>query len=180
MALLVAIGGAAFSTHQGGSEHVAGALTSPDISSRYLSWNNVAEYRASIAIAATSSVACDIVSPVATSTLLAYTVRVDSNGIGALTADIATSTLGFATSSPALVLAAAVPTGSSNVVWRGGVPTTTNPRVLGFDAMGATGQSPYVLSPNTHVLFRIATTSGSVFSSYLTGACKASFLSLDR
>ena len=168
-----------------GSEGKFGALAGPDIPSPYLQWGGVYEYRTGAAIAATSSMLCDLTSPPATSTPRILGITFDSNDIGAFSMDISTTTsLGYGSSTPAFIASAPVAAAVIRpVVWTFGTATTTSKGVWGSynlsilsDAGTQTGESSFSLPPNTHITFRVATATPRTLTAYSTGHCSGAFL----
>lgn len=129
-------------------------------------------------LTATSSVVCDISDPWegATSSIMTAALQVSASGLGsAQTFDIATSSDGYATTTPSLASRVSAPLVAFTKFWQPGATTTAT--VLGFDGSAAhTGESPFFLSPNEHLIFKIATATPRTFSTYLTGTCSATFM----
>lgn len=177
---LAALGVAATHTTPAVSEpqHKVGSLAGPDIPSSYLRWGGVQVVHGSLAPVATSSVFCSIQSPAGTSTLTMASWRVDGvGGFGTGQAfDIATSTNGVATSTPALVAAASL--GTSQVWVPSASSTGIATQVLSNGGNTNGVVNAFVLPPNTFVNFRVATSTPGTFSSYLSGNCQAEFIVL--
>lgn len=158
-----------------------GALAGPDIPYNYLSIGGLITYYAHADLAATSSVPCALQSPSSTSTLAFWAARVDSNGLGAITFDVSTSSTAYGSSSPSFILANTIAANAKDFVsWSGGIAaSTTNSRLIGFDSFQpsvVTGESGYVIPPNTWLNMRVATgTTPGTFANYLTGSCGAGF-----
>lgn len=150
-----------------------GALAGPDIASPYLRWGGVAEYHAQEALQATSTMVCATQSPAATSTLLGFSMLVDSVGTipSSVVFDIGTSTNQFSTTSN--VFAASVPFTQRPYVLDIGA-TTTDSRVIKWHAWDGTSMN--ILAPNTWVNVKLGTTSPA--TTYPTGTCSWRFGSL--
>ena len=162
-----------------------GSLAGPDIPSQYLQWGGVYQYNVGVPISATSSMLCVISSPPATSTPTVLGIRFETNPIGAFSLDISTTTsTGYGSSTPAFIASAPVAaTPSRPIIWVPGIATTTLKGVLGgpnlinvSDNGTFTGESLWMLPPNTNISFRVATATPNALSSYDTGKCVGSFL----
>lgn len=159
-----------------------GALSGPDISSPYLQWGGVHEYRASMDMAATSSIPCSLQSPAATSTLLSFTANVSSLGNMKSTDffTVSTSSVAYGSSTPSLIYEATLAKGLGiPYAWYPVMASTTAAdvgRVL--VAVNKDGTSNVIFAPNTYLNMRFATATAGTFISYLSGSCKARFQTL--
>lgn len=148
-----------------------GAVSSiSNVTEPNLSINNVREFYYSQNTIATSSAVCSILNPFnATTSILSYAFEVVSNGLGAQTFDLSTSSTHLASSSPALIRAATIPAGRSTAFWvaPGGAASAT---VL---SAATNGRQQAFLKPGEYLNIVLATSSPGTFGSYLTGTCKA-------
>lgn len=168
---------------QNGSDGRYGALAGPDIPFTYLKWGGVQEVNASAALTATTTFLCQIQAPPATSTLRLATVRVDSNATGAFTFDVSTSSAlsgGYGSSTPAYIKAASVPATADGApfIWTPDATTTPGTNSGLWGTVSATGQRLDYIRPNEYVTFRIATGTSGTISSFATGQCQASFVTI--
>lgn len=148
----------------------------PDIVSPYVQWGGVYEYRAGVATVATSSVMCAIQAPAATSTLKFASFLPTANGLGSQVFSISTSSTAVGSSTPALVQSNSITIGTP-VIWDGNPATTSNSALVLMNR-DTTGLGSYIIKPSEYVNFRIATGTPGTFSSYVTGKCQATFLTL--
>lgn len=137
----------------------SGALTSPDISSPYISVNGLVEYSTEVPLTVNNTTACVIQSPSSTSTLAFTNVQISTASSTQTIWTAATSTVPTATTSPI-------------------VPNFT----LASGALGsfgaATGTASGVktlMSPNTYVVWSYAG-SATGDSTKLNGTCNAKFI----
>lgn len=181
LALVVAIGSLVFGGHSTPAPTpTPQGIAGPDIASPYLQWGGAYLYNSSMNFTATSSAICAIQNPsAATSTVIGFSVRATGGSLGAAqTFDLSTSTTQYASSSPAFILAASIPsTGLASVAWLPSTGTTT-PSLLGYQSFtGTTGASSFVLGANQYLTVKMATGTPGTYpaASYLTGTCTARF-----
>ncbi len=153
-----------------------GSLTGPDIQSPYLRWGGVQIVHASLQPTATttSGVFCTVVSPSATSSVMALSWRPDNmTGVSSGTQfDIATTSNMNATSSPGFLVGVSMFT---TQMWSQGASTTANSAQI--PVIGTNGTfNQYQVNPNTLVVWRLSTsTTPGAMSPYPTGNCQAEF-----
>ena len=131
-----------------------GALAGPDISSPYLSWGGVADYKASASMRTATTTLCAIQSPSATSSLVMASWKISAGTTTAATIDLATSTSRFATTTN-LIAGTSVASGAQgSAAWR-------------------SSGSNSVLAPNTYVVVK---TAGAGSGGYTYGGqCEGEF-----
>lgn len=144
------------------------------VDSPYVKIGGNERYYYSQTMVGTSSAVCQIKNPFnATSTLIGYSFQVTSNGLGAQTIDVSTSTTAYGTSSPAYVKAYSAGSGQFSVVWGRGA-TTTSVALIG-NTGASQGFTHNVIGPNEYVNTKVATATPGTFSSYYTGTCRGVF-----
>ena len=137
-----------------------GALSSPELSSRYFSFGGVRQWAGRMAMRGATTTLCAIQSPAATSSLEFVSWSITTGTGTAATIDIGTGTTAFATSTN-LVSGTSVGSGALGSAYWSSVG-------------GSTGDS--VLAPNTYVLVK-TTGAGSGGYTY-GGTCQAMFTQL--
>ncbi len=165
-----------------------GASSGPDSFFDCEAHNGIRRCFTRVGMIASSSVACIVKAPSATSTLTNFSVRINSNGLGAQTFDVGTTTAALgvsgATTSPVFIASASIgATSQGDYFWNGGSIATTSAvhaaRVLSHDDFTAgTGLSSFMVRPGEVITAKIATTSTTVsgtFATYLGGFCQATF-----
>lgn len=137
-----------------------GALSGPDISSRYLKWGNVAEWRVRQDMVAATTTLCAIANPrSSTTTVETFTVQITTGTSTAAAITLATSTSQYATStSNEMIADYAVASGAQATITY--VPTSNNG----------------ILAPNE---FLLVDTAGAGLGGYtFGGTCRATFLEM--
>ncbi len=133
----------------------------------YTSIGGLQSYSKSVSLAATSSVFVSIKNPfAATSTVVLMSLQTTSNGMGAQTFDVSTSSTNVGSSTPALGYGVSVGATRTSYVWS--PATTTNGTVIGAATSG-NGVSNIILGPNEYLNFRIASGTPGTFAAYLKG-----------
>jgi len=136
---------------------IVGGVSSPDISSPYLSFGNVRRWAARPPFTAATTTICAIQSPVATSTLVSASWQINTGTSTAATIDMGTSTTRYATTTN-LVAAKSVASGAR------GYATWSS-------AGGSVDDS--VMAPSTWVVVK---TAGAGLGGYTyDGTCQATF-----
>lgn len=137
----------------------SGSVTSPDLSSPYISVNGLSEYSTEVPLTTNNVVACVIQSPSSTSTLAFTNVQISTASSTQTIWTAATSTVPTATTSPI-------------------VPNFT----LASGALGSFGAATgtvsgakSLMSPNTYVVWSYAG-SATGDSTKLNGTCNAKFI----
>lgn len=172
--LVIAIGGYFFPSV---TNKIVGAVPTLDgVDFPFTKIGGLREYNYSQAIMATSSVICST-KITATSTLKAYTVLGLTNGLGAQTFDVSTSSTAYGTSSPAYIRGYSTGATGFALVWGNGA-TTTNASLIGGTVSNNVGNSDNVIFPNQYVNVKIATSTAGTFGSYFTGRCSGKFQEL--
>ncbi len=124
-----------------------------------------------VAIAATSTYACIIQNPFpsATSTIVSWITDITAGNTGATTYDLSTTSAanGFGSSSPALVFAHAVQSGTTETMSYYPSATTTNVQKIGGPGDGSIFN---LMSPGNFLSMRIATGTPSPYTAY-QGTC---------
>ena len=158
---------------EGQDEPTLGAIPGDSFDQSCFKWNGQTKCNLNIGMAATSSYLCQVQNPArATSTIDQITVAINRSAFGAANVfSISTSSAQFASSSPALVLNATIPSNGATVVaWEPALQATSTAGRLGYDTT-LTGASPFTLNPNEWITVRISTSSPSAFGTYPTGTC---------
>ena len=141
----------------------------------YVSINGLREYHFSKPLTATSTFLCQVLNPFAPATTSIDKLQVNITGgiLGANVLYIATSSSSgdaYSTTTPPMV--AAFPIASlaqANLNWFPPTGTTTNPNYL--QNTGASGMSMYIATGSSYINFKLATTTGGTFATYMTGTC---------
>lgn len=181
VAIVIAIGAKLLLSGPAGS---LGAVATLDgVDNPFIRVADQKEWRSTIPMTATSSYVCAFKNPYnGTSTIVSLSAEATSNGIAvANNLYISTSSAAIGTSSPALLSAFAMGTGQFSVELQKNSATTTLAGAIGGTTGDTTllpgrtpqGASNYFLKPGEWVTFKIATTTGGTFSSYLKGSCSA-------
>lgn len=142
-----------------------GSVSSPDIQTNWLRVGGVMHEYRSRALATATTTPCAIISPAATSTLLAATLQVTTASSTATTWTFATSTTAYATTS--LYNTFSLASGALGSM----VATTTN-------ITGVVTNDRTVFPPNTFLVWGVAGVSNPSDTSKLNGSCQAEFLVL--
>lgn len=187
VAIVIAVGGYLFPQASQSPLFRPGAVASLDgVDVPYISIGGVRTFYYNQNINATSSFVCVLRNPFqATSSIDALSIDVDANGIAVANAlYISTSTSEYGTSTVALVSAFPMGVGQFSLDFAGNSATSTatgpggtNDTTL-LPGRLPSGASNYILGPSEYVTFKIATTTGGTFSSYLTGTCKGQIRAL--
>ena len=178
--LAVLLGGVALFRPQAVREVVKfGALSGPDIASRYLVVGGLKMGFLSFPMTATSSRLCSYQNEFsATSTIEHVGAEISERGTlsQANNLTISTSTTAFGTSTTALVYDFAMGTGEFNMALAQNTSTTTGELGVATNVLeGANGNgtSNYILGPSEWINWVIATSTsgGGAFVTYPTGSC---------
>lgn len=155
-----------------GRDGVGATATLDGVDNPYVSINGVRTYNYNQTMSATSSVVCSLRNPFqATSTLLSYSVAVNTNGLDGKSEFmfLSTSTASAGTSTPAYVNAFDTGTaGGFTWSWQPSFASSTALQ-LGLDPV--TGLFDATIGPNDYLTLKIATSTAGTFVSYLGGTC---------
>lgn len=153
-----------------------GAVPTLDgVDNPFVKIGGVRTYNYNQPMAATSSVVCSIKNPLnATSTLLRYSAVATASGLSAAQSfDLSTSTTQYASSTVAFVKAYSATTPQFSLLWFPDVAGSAS--VVGTNTNGS---NSVIIAPNEYVNLRIATSTPSAFTTYLTGTCSGIFAQL--
>lgn len=182
ISIMRASDGMAPDPHQSGDQHF-GSQTGGDLApTGYYAIGGINYYSQRVGILASSSMACVMKNPFATSTLKDFSVTVRTNPYIAQTVDLSTTTSGgYGSSSPAYIKAQTLPAGPSNLPWLGNAGSTTNQQLIDRDPLASgnpfAGVSNNVIKPNETLTLRIATSSPAT-GTFPTGYCDFVFKQL--
>lgn len=138
--------------------HEVGAVSSPDLASRYFSFGGVREWAGRQQMNVATTTLCAIQAPAATSTLKFVSFSVTTGTSTSATIDIATSTTAFATTTN-LVSAVSIGSGAQGQQFWSPVGGSVNDNTM---------------APNTYVIVK---TAGAGLGGYTYGGtCQASFI----
>lgn len=141
----------------------AGAISSPDINSSYLAVSSVRKWYGSQSLNQASTTVCSIQAPAATSTLINFTLGVDTGTTTSVAYEVAKdSSPSASTTRLAYTTAAAGP-----LAIHTGIVSTSTTAVL-------TATNPFIFAPNTYVNVKVGGYAGS--ANVLVGRCNAEFL----
>lgn len=178
---IIAIGSYFFPTGKTVVERVTeklGAVSTLDgVDSGETSIGGVEYNYVSVPLTATSSTICSIPVPEnATSTLISWKATILTGITGASNMSLSTSTNGYATSSPFLILDRTVASGVGDQFSYTPAASSTNTRILP-SSNNTTGASNVFLLPGERLNLRLATTTAAgALGAYYTGTCEAVFM----
>lgn len=137
-----------------------GAVSSPDISSRYLSWGSLQTYRSRVALATATNTPCSIQSPAATSSLSFASLNLTTGTSTATVWTLAKAATAFATTTPF----------NTYSVGSGALASITQ-----YGTSSINGND--VIGPNTYLVWGVQ---GTVIAdaTKLLGTCTAEFMVL--
>lgn len=156
------------------SELVGAVATLDRVDNPYVTIGGAQFYYYNRAITATSSTICSLRNPFGTApaSVLDYSASVTTNGLGAQSLTLATSTDQYlASAGPAFLKGASVGASSWGLKWQDTATTTAVAYVWGND--GPQGQSYTFLGSNEYLNLKIGSTTPGTFASYYTGSCSA-------
>lgn len=148
-------------TQEGNKE--LGALTGPDIPYQYLRVGGVEYAYRSMSLKPATTTPCRLQAPSATSTLVRFSLQVNTATGTAATYDIATSTDGFSTTSPQIAKAVSIAASTQHTFTTMG--TTTS--------LSNNGNLYNVIPPNSWLFMKTAGTGESGYT--WGGTCQATF-----
>ena len=182
---IIAIGvGVYVSKVSKGDQPPLGAVATLDgVDLGFMRINGQREFRWARGLNATSSMLCVFQNPyAATSSIKALSIEVTARGGTGVAAAlyVSTSSSSYGSSTPALVQAFPMGTGQFSVEFQPNAATTSVASSVGSTGNAdllagrtATGYSNYVLGPSEFITWRVATTTPSAFTTYMTGECSA-------